>query len=336
MFGAYRTFLALLVVVMHIGGIPSLGVYAVFGFYCLSGYLMTFIMQENYGYTVSGVLRYGINRILRIYPVYWISIIFSFLLLVLLGHSYVTDYHDSMFMPSGLRQVFSNLAIFFPLRENPRLTPPAWALTVEIFFYILIALGISRKKSVTLVWLTLSILFHVIALLPQNNWGRYFSPMAASLPFSSGALIYHFRSDIVRFVDKISPKSNILAPLILVFLFFLNWSIGIITGRENDIFFYSNHLICVAMVAVLHVPSQSPPLNKRLDKFLGDLSYPIYLFHYQVGLVVMALCSVAGYNVQRPSIPLMLLTIPLVILVSWLVNVFIERPIESIRKKVKE
>ncbi len=44
MFGTYRTYLALLVVVQHIGGIPVIGGYAVFGFYILSGYLMTLIM----------------------------------------------------------------------------------------------------------------------------------------------------------------------------------------------------------------------------------------------------------------------------------------------------
>lgn len=49
MFGTYRAFLALMVVALHLGGIPKIGAYAVFGFYCLSGYLMTLIMQTNYG-----------------------------------------------------------------------------------------------------------------------------------------------------------------------------------------------------------------------------------------------------------------------------------------------
>ncbi len=76
MFGTYRTFLALMVVALHLGGL-SMGGYAVFGFYVLSGYLMTLIMQNNYGYSALGFYKYALNRFLRIYPIYWVSIVFS-------------------------------------------------------------------------------------------------------------------------------------------------------------------------------------------------------------------------------------------------------------------
>lgn len=73
MFGTYRTLLAVMVIFLHLGGMPVIGGYAVFGFYILSGYLMTLIMHKNYGYTRDGVARYAINRFLRIYPIYWVS-----------------------------------------------------------------------------------------------------------------------------------------------------------------------------------------------------------------------------------------------------------------------
>ena len=77
MFGTYRTFLALMVVAQHLGGLQAIGAYAVFGFYALSGYLMTLIMQKNYGYSPSGISKYALNRFLRIYPIYWVSIVTS-------------------------------------------------------------------------------------------------------------------------------------------------------------------------------------------------------------------------------------------------------------------
>jgi peptidoglycan/LPS O-acetylase OafA/YrhL len=56
-----------MVIFLHPGGILAIGGYAVFGFYILSGYLMTLIMQKNYGYSRGGVARYAVNRFLRIY-----------------------------------------------------------------------------------------------------------------------------------------------------------------------------------------------------------------------------------------------------------------------------
>lgn len=50
MFGTYRTLLAIMLIFLHLGGMPVIGSFAVFGFYILSGYLMTLIMQNNYGY----------------------------------------------------------------------------------------------------------------------------------------------------------------------------------------------------------------------------------------------------------------------------------------------
>ena len=96
MFGTYRTLLAMMVVVFHLGGVYALGYYAVFGFYILSGYLMTFIMQNNYGYSLRGRASYALNRFLRIYPVYWVSAVVSLLLIYILGQQYTTYYHSQI------------------------------------------------------------------------------------------------------------------------------------------------------------------------------------------------------------------------------------------------
>ena len=146
MFGLYRTLLALLVVAQHIGGIPNVGCYAVFGFYCLSGYLMTLIMHENYGFSLSGTYKYAVNRVLRIYPIYWLSVLLTLSLIWLYSPSELSDYHAAMYLPEDFVGILKNIFIFFPFRESPILTPPSWALTVELFFYVLIGLGLSQVQ----------------------------------------------------------------------------------------------------------------------------------------------------------------------------------------------
>ena len=70
MFGTYRFLLACLVLVTHLAGVRCAGAYAVFGFYLLSGYLMTLVLNERYGFSPNGFGRYVANRALRIYPPY--------------------------------------------------------------------------------------------------------------------------------------------------------------------------------------------------------------------------------------------------------------------------
>jgi len=99
MFGVYRTVLALAVAAAHLGGLPTGAHYAVFGFFILSGYLMTLVLHQTYGYSKAGFLKYALNRALRIFPPYWAALILSALLVAALGRNQATLYHPSMFLP---------------------------------------------------------------------------------------------------------------------------------------------------------------------------------------------------------------------------------------------
>lgn len=336
MFGTYRTFLALMVVTLHLGGIPKIGAYAVFGFYCLSGYLMTLIMQTTYGYSIRGVGKYAINRFLRIYPLYWASLLLSVFLIFYLGNKYTSNYHVSMYLPHDLPEALRNIFLFFPFRENPRLTPPAWALTVELFFYMMIGLGISKSRKVSLVWFILSITYHIFAVILQLGWEhRYFTIFAASLPFSTGAMIFHYKQDITKLMSKASRKIYQYLPYIFMFLILCNWYMGYTSGHLEGLFFYSNFVLCAVMVAILSNRKSLPLITKKFDKWLGDFSYPIYLIHYQVGIITIMLLSVFDITVQRPSLILLFGATPLIFILAWIFTITIERPLETIRTQVK-
>lgn len=84
--GFYRFILAVIVVMFHFGGFSSLaGRSAVFGFYCISGYLMTLVIDKVYSKMEYGVLAFYVNRALRIYPLYLFYMICTFLAIRLYG-----------------------------------------------------------------------------------------------------------------------------------------------------------------------------------------------------------------------------------------------------------
>jgi len=336
MFGTYRTLLALMVVTQHLAGIHVLGAYAVFGFYILSGYLMTSILHFNYGYSCAGVGRYALNRFLRIYPMYWVSICCSAILIAILGANYVAAYHEAMFIPRTVYEYFKNIFLFFPTVESPRLTPSAWALTVELCFYILIGLGASRNKYLVVGWLTLSIAYHAIANI--GNWGWeniYFSIPAASLPFATGAFIFHYKDALLKNFKSSSENIQNFLPVALFAITLINWWLGDLTGYARSVCFYLNYVFCSLMVLFLSSKSALSFIPPKVDKWIGDLSYPIYVIHYQVGLLTLAVLDNFGFSYKRPDIHVLLFSLPVIILAAWLLAICVEKPIEHIRSNVR-
>jgi len=334
MFGFYRTFLALMVVALHIGGIPWVGGYAVYAFYTLSGYLMTLIMQRTYGYDAQGVGKYVLNRFLRIYPLYWVAGLFTLALIYWLGEAYTSDFIKYMLYPMTLSDIIKNIFLLFPTVDTTRLVPPAWALTVELCFYVLIALGLSKHAKIAMIWLVLSMVYHGIAWFA--GWDRYYSVFAASLPFAFGSVLYFYRDKVLQKCFGSTQGLSPYLPLLLLVLMAINWYIGFLLTRSHELFFYTNIVLCALMLVVLSNYKSLPWLSKKVDAYWGDFSYPIYLVHYQVALLVMYMAQQSGLDISQPSITLMWLTIPAVFVAAWLLMLLVERPIERLRTRVKE
>ncbi len=322
-----------MVVLQHLGGVSAMGVYAVFGFYTLSGYLMTLILHSGYDYSRSGIRRYALNRFLRIYPIYWVACAVSIALIVWLGNQFTTDLNQNLFLPDSISSFFQNFLILFGRYSTPRLLSPTWALSVELLFYVLIGLGVSRSKTVTCCWFGISVVYAVaVNLLPMGFMDRYnlmyaFFP-AASLPFSTGAMIYYFREGIVK---RLAFLRNAYMPAILFMLVILNY----MACRKLDVLlsagFYLNFGLNALLLVSLIDRKELPLVSRKLDKKCGDFSYPIYLIHFQAALFIMGISPAF----RKESLSLVAASLPVILVLAWLLTVIVERPIEKIRQKVK-
>jgi peptidoglycan/LPS O-acetylase OafA/YrhL len=326
--------LAIMVVLLHFGGVSYIGEYAVFGFFALSGYLMTFIMRRNYGYTIRGVGAYGLNRFLRIYPMYWLACLIAIAVLLLLDPQYTTKFNPNYFLPETTLDWAKNIALTLRATTSKSLISPAWALTIELFYYICIGVGVSRSRKLTIIWFVASVIYTMYMVATGMSWPqRYYSLLAASLPFSIGALIFHWQDELREKLGYL--VSMPLAPGLMFALILINWAIGTSLGTQTTWSFYLNLILCSSMILILGHRTELPFISRKLDNWFGDLSYPIYLVHYPLGFLLLYLWQQIGFDLTGPGYLMVFLSLPPVILVAWLMAIFIERRIEHLRSAIK-
>jgi peptidoglycan/LPS O-acetylase OafA/YrhL len=289
MSGTYCLILALLVVIQYLLSIPVVGYYAVHGFFILSGYLMTYVMANTYGYSLHGCSSFIFNRFLRLFPSYWFYLALTVLAIGITGQEYSKEYREFIYLPNSLTGFIQNITMvywdLFPGKVEPRLLPASWALTVELLFYFLIAIGVSKNKKISLIWLAGGIIYmaytHLINLEYSYPYDFIFS---GSLPFSLGAIAYHYRTEINKYIKKVNIKYGIT---MAITLFFINivFALAVKLFSLNEFLFYLsfylNYVINIVLICLL-INFKSKEKLQKIDHALGYYSYPLYLFREPV------------------------------------------------------
>lgn len=328
MFGTYRTALAILVVAGHLGPVRNVGAYAVFAFYVLSGYLMTAILHKDYGYSLGGVGRYALNRVLRIFPMYWLALLLSLGLIALLGESAARAYHAEMGLVLSNTDIARNLLLVLSSSTPTRWVPPAWALTVELFFYALIGLGLSRWAWLTLAWLACSLIYTAYLVVGSASFSyRYFPLAAASLPFATGAAVYHLRAMCNKH-QAWRPPARLMWWLLTLFAANITLAAAgspLALGAQ----FYCNIVLAAGMTWSLADWRADP--FRSVDTMLGNLSYPTYLLHYQAGMCVLLL----GFSGARGDWAFLAPSLVLTLCLAWLMSMAIDPLFQTSRARIR-
>ena len=117
-------------------------------------------------------------------------------------------------------------------------------------------------------------------------------------PVQPGALIYHSRELIPEWV-----RSSRALPAAILLL----WAVNLIAAPDafGSVFgagrFYWNLALVTAFVSIMCLHPPSGTRGSALDARLGDLSYPVYLLHMQIGVALVALGIVPRFEGRRSS-----------------------------------
>ncbi|MGI9383009.1 MAG: acyltransferase family protein [Methyloligellaceae bacterium] len=324
MFGSLRFVLALAVVITHLwaGLTHWAGVYAVFGFFVLSGYLMTTVLRNTYGFSPAGIGHYLANRGLRIFPVYWCVLVLS-LCAVALAPKGNGDFLIAV--PANAETWIKNLVIFGLDSGSAKIIQPAWTLYTEFVFYIAMGLLLSRWKSVILLWVLLSLAYTIYLIAaPHEFEQRYYAILPATMPFALGALLAAFSRDRTWRTPRWAIYGVVLVFCVHLFQADRIWGND---GVFHEGFYVSLPLAVLAVLVLgdLHLEGRA----RKVDKILGDLSYPIFLVHWMVGSVMAATFGL------KSGPGLLLASLPGILLISYLLHRIVETPINRLRNDIR-
>lgn len=316
MFGTFRLVLALMVVWYHFVDNAAAGRIAVFGFFCLSGYLMTRVVNTTYADGLGGFVRYLGNRALRIYPAYW-AVLALIAGIVALWPVAAERLPAGAFLPEHrLANIFIVGLGLAPFR--PAINATAWSLNIELLHYIAIGALLGRSRLACVLWFALAL--EVPLLLLSWLWAGvhpslfYFHPLAASIAFAAGAMIWHF--------DAWLPRGSLrsgafLAALLIILSLTMSREASYAGGLHAGLALAAGVIVCLR-----HVPA--PDLDRRL----GDFSYPVFLVHFPALHMIAAVAGSDGPAVK-------MLALAVTVALSWLIVALVDRPIERIRSALR-
>ncbi|MFT6073162.1 MAG: peptidoglycan/LPS O-acetylase OafA/YrhL [Yoonia sp.] len=143
--------------------------FAVQGFFVLSGYLMALVVCQVYGYSPRGFIAFASNRLLRLLPSYWVVLCLSVFVILIVGNQTSYTFRRAMYLPQTLPEWMQNATMifpsWFPSDVKPRLPPATWALTVELFYYALIGLGLFHYKALTWTIFSAALAYHLTTIV---------------------------------------------------------------------------------------------------------------------------------------------------------------------------
>jgi peptidoglycan/LPS O-acetylase OafA/YrhL len=353
--GLLRFLLALSVLASHSGKIFGLqftdSMVAVQTFFIISGFYISFILNEKY-IGLNSFRVFIVNRFLRLFPIYWFILILTVSACFLFQIKYhyqwqVSCYYEyihsnNFSVATFLGLIFTNLfifgqdilnffgmnatdgSVFFTtnyLSQNPQLNsflfvPQAWSISLELMFYIIAPLILTKKLPVIISIIITSILLRYIFLtngFNPNPWNYMFFPSELAF-FLSGYISY--------FIYKKIKEKNISSIFLKsIFVVMIGFTIFFEFIMDSNFKISLYYLIIVFAIPFLFKLTR----NNAIDRYVGELSYPIYISHI---FVLMFVGTNHFFTIESKATTLALCTI----LFSMLINKFISAPIEKIRQ----
>jgi len=249
-------------------------------FFLLSGYLITrLLLKEKRDTGTISWKRYGVRRILRIWPLYFAMIlVFSATGWFNFEENYLPHFLSFITFTNNIHSAFSGW-------PNAPVISPLWTISSEEQFYltlpVLAGVAIVSRRyfaAIALAWLTVALVFRFVMVLEEIPYPAiWVLTPAKPEALLAGVAFAVFEKEMLSFRWKWLVMAA-LAGVSVWILFFtgLLWEPGL---HQTWLFFGSAGLALAMLWAVRTMPVIAAPLAWKPIAYLGRISFGLYVFH---------------------------------------------------------
>jgi len=305
-------------------------------FFILSGFLITYLLfNEKQNTGEINILFFYYKRLLRIWPLYFLTIIIGFYIFPLFNDNHSET--ANILMYSLFLTNFDH--IYF---NNPScgILGVQWSVAIEEQFYLvwpIIFLVLKKTKTFPIIFLLIIIISELFHFQNRADWSiSYYHSFSAMRFLAWGGLLGHmtfYRLDSIKnFLTKIKKHHTVLIyTTCLSFLVFNNMLV-----QFNSIFNYLN--VVIQFIFFGFVILEQIFSNNSFYKFgkitllnkIGKISYGIYLYHMIAIYIVKYLLELL--NIENYYIHLIII-LSTVFLISHLSYKYFESIFMKLRTK---
>ena len=294
-------------------------------FFVLSGFIFMYIYYDRLSNRRVSVGDFAVARFSRLFPLAWMATLAMIPLILLAGN------HTRI----NLWSIVQNVLILggFEGLDQPigaaLYNVPLWSLTAELWAYALFVIVCRSTKSkywfaapIIVAMLVMQLDLHTISVL-SPNFLRVF------VGFFMGCLTY------LLVQQPRSTKMNRLLGWTSLATFTAISISALLTHHQidgNTGFVFSTVAFPALLVAVLCVGWLRYVLSTRFFRWLGNLSFGIYLWHWPVFTLVAVLYA-HGVRLPLQSSKFMVLTFAIVVLVSHFSYYYVEKPLQALIRR---
>lgn len=286
--------------------VDEFGQLGVMVFFLISGFIITHVSRSE------NPLRFGIRRLFRIYPAYWLMVAIVIAFGLFDGPFDYGALHD-------WRNVL-RIATITNYLFNPQyvVLGVGWTLQIEVMFYAMVVCLIPLIRRAPLLALSVELLLVYVVIASAHAAGPDWFLVAANvayLPYLlAGQTIYFYWSGGLA-----GGRALILGLLVYFAVVY-----GVYQIQTAFLDPLQSRILCLIMALGIFVWAMNFGHKvglMRVPRFLSDISYSLYLIHGPIGMrIIASLHARIGYGNAA------LLATVVVIALAYLTHRLVERP----------